>query len=172
MVPLSLFIPMGFAGGTSWAGWLDLERVEVLRGPQGTLYGSNTLGGLVNIVSKKPSTEGTDYGVAVTLGDYSARKIEGFANMPISDSVAVRITASNTERDPLIENKEFSEGGLRDEDNSYIRAQLSWAPTEAMDINVEYTKWETDSMGNASFGTPLCGPAHQPRHGSIEWLVQ
>ena len=101
----------GLAGGTSWAGWLDLERAEVLRGPQGTLYGANTLGGLVNIVSKKPSTEGTDYGVAITLGDYGARKVEGFANMPISDTVAVRITGSNTERDPLIENKEFSEGG-------------------------------------------------------------
>ena len=155
----------GLAGGTSWAGWLDLERAEVLRGPQGTLYGANTLGGLVNIVSKKPSTEGTDYGVAITLGDYGARKVEGFANMPISDTVAVRITGSNTERDPLIENKEFSEGGLRDEDNSYIRAQVSWAPTEAMDINVEYSKWETDSMGNANFGSHYVGLPINPDTG-------
>ena len=155
----------GLAGGTSWAGWLDLERAEVLRGPQGTLYGANSLGGLVNIVSKKPSTEGTDYGVAITLGDYGARKVEGFANMPISDTVAVRITGSNTERDPLIENKEFSEGGLRDEDNSYIRAQLSWAPTEAMDINVEYSKWETDSMGNANFGSHYVGLPINPDTG-------
>ena len=147
----------GLAGGTSWAGWIDLERAEVLRGPQGTLYGANTLGGLVNIVSKKPSTEGTDYGVAVTLGDYSMRKVEGFVNMPISDTVAVRFTGSNTERDPLIENKAFEKGGLRDEDNSYVRAQLSWAPNETMDLNVEYTKWENDSMGNASFGSHYVG---------------
>ncbi len=161
----------GLAGGTSWAGWLDLERAEVLRGPQGTLYGANTLGGLVNIVSKKPSTEGTDYGVAITLGDYGARKVEGFANMPISDTLAVRITGSNTERDPLIENKEFSEGGLRDEDNSYIRAQLSWAPTEAMDINVEYSKWETDSMGNANFGSHYVGLPINPDTGrSSGWF--
>jgi len=161
----------GLAGGTSWAGWIDLERAEVLRGPQGTLYGANTLGGLVNIVSKKPSTEGTDYGVAITLGDYGARKVEGFANMPISDTLAVRITGSNTERDPLIENKEFSEGGLRDEDNSYIRAQLSWAPTEAMDINVEYSKWETDSMGNANFGSHYVGLPINPDTGrSSGWF--
>ena len=155
----------GLAGGTSWAGWIDLERAEVLRGPQGTLYGANTLGGLVNIVSKKPSTEGTDYGFAVTVGDYDMRKVEGFVNMPISDTLAVRLTGSNTERDPLIENKAFSEGGLRDEDNSYIRAQVSWAPTETMDLNVEYTKWENDSMGNANYGSHYVGLPINPETG-------
>ena len=147
----------GLAGGTSWAGWIDLERVEVLRGPQGTLYGANTLGGLVNVVSKKASTEGSDYGVAVTLGDYAMRKIEGFVNIPISDTLAVRLTSNSTQQDPLIENEAFSAGGLRDEDNSYVRAQLNWAPTETMDLNVEYAKWENDSMGNASFGSHYVG---------------
>ena len=147
----------GISGGTSWAGWLDVERVEVLRGPQGTLYGANTLGGLVNVVSKKASTEGSDYGVAVTLGDYAMRKIEGFVNIPISDTLAVRLTSNSTQQDPLIENEAFSAGGLRDEDNSYVRAQLNWAPTETMDLNVEYAKWENDSMGNASFGSHYVG---------------
>ena len=54
---------------------------------------------------------------------------------------------------------------LRDEDNSYIRAQLSWAPTEAMDINVEYSKWETDSMGNANFGSHYVGLPINPDTG-------
>lgn len=147
----------GLAGGTSWAGWIDLERVEVLRGPQGTLYGRNTLGGLVNIVSKKPSTEAIDYGVAATAGEYDLRKLEGFVNLPLGDNFAMRLTASKTDQDPLIENKAFSKGGLRDEDNSYIRAQAYWAPTESMDFNVEYTKWENDSMGNASFGYHYVG---------------
>ena len=104
----------GLEGGTSWAGWIDLERVEVLRGPQGTLYGANTLGGLVNVVPKKASTEGSDYGVAVTLGDYAMRKVEGFINLPISDTLAVRLTGNTTQRDPLIENKAFSKGCLRE----------------------------------------------------------
>ena len=155
----------GLAGGTSWAGWIDLERVEVLRGPQGTLYGANTLGGLVNVVSKKASTEGSDYGVAVTLGDYAMRKIEGFVNIPISDTLAVRLTSNSTQQDPLIENEAFSAGGLRDEDNSYVRAQLNWAPTETMDLNVEYAKWENDSMGNASFGSHYVGLPINPVTG-------
>lgn len=155
----------GLEGGTSWAGWIDLERVEVLRGPQGTLYGANTLGGLVNVVPKKASTEGSDYGVAVTLGDYAMRKVEGFINLPISDTLAVRLTGNTTQRDPLIENKAFSKGGLRDEDNSYVRAQLNWAPTETMDLNVEYTRWENDSMGNASFGSHYVGLPINPVTG-------
>ena len=147
----------GLAGGTSWAGWLDLERVEVMRGPQGTLYGRNTLGGLVNIVSKKPSTEAVDYGVAATLGDYDFRKLEGFVNVPLGDSFAMRLTGSKTDQDPLIENDDYREGGLRDEDNWYARAQVYWAPTDAMDVTVEYAKWENDSLGNANFGSHYVG---------------
>ncbi|MEP5568388.1 MAG: TonB-dependent receptor [Halioglobus sp.] len=155
----------GLAGGTSWAGWIDLERVEVMRGPQGTLYGRNTLGGLVNIVSRKPSTEAFDYGVAATAGDYDLRKLEGFVNLPLGDSFALRLTANKTEQDPLIENKAFSDGGLRDEDNSYIRAQAFWAPTDTIDVNLEYTRWKNDSMGNANFGYHYVGLPINPETG-------
>ncbi len=147
----------GLAGGPSWAGWVDLERVEVMKGPQGTLYGRNTLGGLVNLVFKKPDTEAVDYGVAATVGDYSFSKLEGYANVPLGDNFAVRLTGTMTDQDPLIENKEFSRGGLRDEDSTYVRAQMFWAPTDTMDVNLEYTRWENDSMGNASFGHHYVG---------------
>jgi iron complex outermembrane receptor protein len=146
------------AGGADWAGWLDLERVEVMRGPQGTLYGKNTLGGLVNIIHKRPSTEAVDYGFAATVGDYNATKFEGFVNVPLGDQFAFRLTGSKTDQDPLIENKDNPEaGGLRDEDNSYVRAQVLWAPTDAFDVNVIYARWENDSLGNASFGHHYVG---------------
>jgi iron complex outermembrane receptor protein len=93
------------------------------------------------------------------------RKIEGFVNIPISDTLAVRLTSNSTQQDPLIENEAFSAGGLRDEDNSYVRAQLNWAPTETMDLNVEYAKWENDSMGNASFGSHYVGLPINPVTG-------
>nr|MDJ0919093.1 TonB-dependent receptor [Woeseiaceae bacterium] len=147
----------GLAGGTSWAGWVDLERVEVMKGPQGTLYGRNTLGGLVNLVYKRPNTQSFDYGVAATVGDYSFNKLEGFVNVPISDSFAMRFTGTMTDQDPLIENSEFGPGGLRDEDNTYYRAQLFWAPTDTFDVNLEYARWDNDSMGNASFGHHYVG---------------
>lgn len=147
----------GLAGGNSWGGWTDLERVEVMKGPQGTLYGRNTLGGLVNIIFKRPSTEAFDYGVAATVGDYSYNKLEGYVNVPLGDNLAFRLTGNMIEQDPLIENKDFSRGGLRNEDSTYVRAQLFWAPTDTFDVNFEYTNWENDAMGNASFGHHYVG---------------
>ncbi len=147
----------GLAGGNNWAGWLDLERVEVMRGPQGTLYGRNTLGGLVNIVFKRPSTEAVDFGAAATVGDNSFNKLEGYVNVPLGDSFAMRLTGSMTEQDPLIENRDFRRGGLRDEDNTYYRVQAFWAPTDTFDVNLIYSKWDNDSMGNASFGHHYVG---------------
>ena len=147
----------GLAGGNNWAGWSDLERVEVMRGPQGTLYGRNTLGGLVNIVFKRPSPEALDFGAAATVGDNSFSKLEGYVNVPVGDSFAMRLTGSMTEQDPLIENRDFRRGGLRDEDNTYYRVQAFWAPTDTFDVNLIYSKWDNDSMGNASFGHHYVG---------------
>jgi iron complex outermembrane receptor protein len=153
------------AGGNAWAGWLDVERVEVMRGPQGTLYGKNTLGGLVNIIYNKPDTEALDYGVAYTAGDYDLQKLEGFVNVPLGDSLALRLTGSMTEQDPLIENDLNSDGGLRDEDNNYVRAQVLWRFSDSADINFEYTRWDNDSMGNANYGYHYAGIPVNPVTG-------
>ncbi len=137
--------------GQALASYLDLERIEVLRGPQGTLFGRNTFGGLVNYITKKPSSEGFDYGVGATFGDYSHQKIEGFVNVPMGEMVALRVTASDTQRDPLIENTYNPAGGLRDEDNTYMRAQLRIEPNDVFDITFTGTYWEDTSNGNGDY---------------------
>jgi iron complex outermembrane receptor protein len=137
--------------GQGLASFLDIERVEVLRGPQGTLFGRNTFGGLVNVIAKKPDTSGFDYGIGVTAGDYSVAKVEGFVNVPFSDTVALRVTASNTQRDPIIENTFNPAAGMRDEDNTYARAQLSFAPTDSLDVTFSATYWKDESNGNADY---------------------
>ena len=154
--------------GQGLAGFLDVERMEVLRGPQGTLFGRNTFGGLVNIITKKPDTSQLDYGFAATGGDYSYGKFEGFVNVPFSDTVALRVTASNTQRDPLIENTYNPAGGMRDEDNTYARAQLSFAPTDSFDVTFSATYWTDESNGNADYAGVILGIPINPVTGETD----
>lgn len=154
--------------GQGLASYLDVERVEVLRGPQGTLFGRNTFGGLVNIIAKKPDASAFDYGIAATAGDFSYTKLEGFVNVPFTDTVAMRITASNTQRDPLIENTFNSAAGMRDEDNTYARAQLRFEPSDSFDVTFSATYWTDESNGNADYAGVILGIPINPVTGETD----
>ena len=79
---------------------LDLERVEVLRGPQGMLFGKNTVAGAISLVSKKPSDE--FYGqVSADLGNFNYRELKGMVNVPLGDTLAAKVSVSKTDRDGL-----------------------------------------------------------------------
>src|ERR1700720_4090634 len=80
---------------------LDIDRMEILRGPQGTLFGRNTIGGVINIVSAKPTDEFGGTG-ELELGSFSRRYLRGTLNIPLSDSVRIRLTASSKEEDGYV----------------------------------------------------------------------
>lgn len=143
--------------GQALASYLDLERVEVLRGPQGTLFGRNTFGGLVNLVTNKPDMEALEYGGAITYGEYDLLKFEGFLNVPLGDTAAFRLTATNTNADPYIENTFNPDGGMRDEDNTYVRGQFKWAPNDDFDMTLTGTYWTDNSNGNADYAGVIIG---------------
>ena len=82
-----IFIASPFSLQTDF---LDVERIEVLRGPQGTLFGQNSTGGAINVISKKPSTDSLSSKVQVTAGDYGLMKVSSSTNFPISDTLATR----------------------------------------------------------------------------------
>ncbi|MET0371284.1 MAG: TonB-dependent receptor, partial [Sphingobium sp.] len=103
-------------------GLVDIERVEVLRGPQGTLYGRNTTGGAISIITKDPTSEPGGY-VKLGYGDYNQWLAEGVVNIPIDDQVALRFVASHSEHDPY--GKQITTGrGLMGESSTYLRAKL------------------------------------------------
>ena len=139
--------------GQALAGFVDVNRVEVLRGPQGTLFGRNSFGGLIHVISNKPDPSEMDYGFAVSGGDYSLAGIDGFVNAPLSDTSAVRFALKAETRDPFVENLTLGDdGGLKDSDMTYFRGQLLFAPSDTLDLTLRVESWQDDSNGNGHFG--------------------
>lgn len=122
----------------------ELERIEVLKGPQGTLFGKNTSAGVINVVTKRPSFDfGAD--VELTAGDYGA--MEGAASVtgPFSDKVAGRLYVASRERDGYLDVIRGPGPRTDDEDNdrkfTTARGQVLFQPSEALDIRItgDYT---------------------------------
>jgi len=107
---------------------LDIDRVEVLRGPQGTLFGRNSYAGAIALHTKRPTQE-FDASLKFTGGDYSRQDFEGMVNFALSDTVSARIVAAHFEHDGYITNV-FPDGvggvgvDLNDQDDDYIRGAL------------------------------------------------
>lgn len=106
---------------------LDLERVEVLRGPQGTLFGRNTIGGAIQLVSKKPSGEFGGH-AEILVGSDDRVKVQGTIDVPLGNTLAVKASGSYHNRDGYVTNGINQDLG---DDNTYtLRGQLLWEPTD------------------------------------------
>lgn len=115
---------------------LDIERVEVLRGPQGTLFGKNSTGGAINITTVAPNQTFSGK-VGAQIGSYDLREIFGSINVPLGDTVAVRASASYRNRDGYVESLQGGEdfGSL---DSFSGRARLRWEPTDTLTIDLTF----------------------------------
>lgn len=111
----------------------DVERVEVLRGPQGALYGRNALGGAINMISKKPQPE-IDYEFGALVGDNERMQYEGILNVPINETVATRFSVVKDDQDDGF--YDDIEGDPVDtRDYLHGRASLRFQPSDSLDIN-------------------------------------
>lgn len=125
----------------------ELERIEVLRGPQGTLYGKNTLGGAVLLHSRKPSGEWGG-NATVTGGNYDRTDFKGYLEFPVTDTLAGSVSYLYRNHDPYVEN---SLGDDRwSEDNKATRAALRWLPTDRITVDYAYDWQEKDEKPLAS----------------------
>jgi len=114
----------------------DTDRVEVLRGPQGTLWGKNTTGGAVNIVSRRPELSDIGGWFKAAYGSYSSTILQGAVNLPlVTDKLALRVAGSHDQRDGHVLNLYDGQkrGGYRDD---AIRGQLRFQPVETFDLNL------------------------------------
>ncbi len=123
---------------------LDLERVEVLRGPQGTLFGKNTVAGAINLVSKKPHEEFSGQ-VSADFGNLNYREFKGNVNIPISDSVFTKFSIAKADRDGYIDNT-LTGNKLMEVDNIAYRAQLRIMASDQLEINASFDGLNSNSL--------------------------
>ena len=131
--------------------FIDVARVEVLRGPQGTLFGRNVFGGAVSVVSALPSKD-FDFGGDVTVGNYSRVGVTGFVSIPLAETFAIRIAGTRETRDGYVKNIVVPGNDLYSKDTKFVRGTALWTPTDGLEVVLRASYWTEGGSGGQAFG--------------------
>lgn len=133
--------------GALTAALFDIERIEVLRGPQGTMFGRNTSAGALSITTAQPSFEPGGW-LRLSYGNYDYGQVQAMVTGPVSETVALRLTTSAARRDGFIENTNPQSRASRDL-NGYndisLRGQMLWVPDDRFSLRVIVDHSEQDA---------------------------
>jgi iron complex outermembrane receptor protein len=143
--------------GASTFDFVDVERVEILRGPQGTLYGKNTTAGAINITTRAPSFT-PEAKVELNVGNYDLISAKASVSGPLSDKLALRISSAVTSRRGNIYDVRSGED-LHRQSTSSFRGQLLWKPNDDIDITLS---------GDWNLQNPLCCVQYYARVGATQ----
>jgi iron complex outermembrane receptor protein len=130
----------------------DLERIEVLKGPQGTLYGRNSTAGAINIISAAPALSGNSGSIALTAANFDRYEAEGFANLAASDQLALRLSAKYVRQNDGYWFSRVLNTDLGTQDILSGRAQLLWRPSPATTVKLKLeAERNNSSLGVGKF---------------------
>ena len=136
-----------FIGGAGF-NLFDVERVEVLRGPQGTLFGRNATGGLIQVISKKPTNTFESY-ATVDAGQYGLVRLEGALSGPLTDTLSARLSVSATRQDGFVTNTIGPDKeGVRD---LSTRLQFDFHPSDTVDVLLSFRTVRDDVTGTVAY---------------------
>ena len=152
-----IFIASKFSLRTDF---IDLERIEVLRGPQGTLFGQNSTGGTINVISQKPSFDETKGKIDLAIGNYGLTKFRGAVNIPLSDKVATRMSVVSTDRDGFSKNI-LNNQDLDDASHTSLRSDWFFDISDTTSLRVFGQFFDANNNGAAMKG--LDDPTPNPR---------
>ncbi len=130
--------------------FLDIQRVEVLRGPQGTLFGKNTVAGAINVTTASPDVgDELNGSIAAAVEDQDGFITEGFISGSVTDTLALRAAFKYSTNTGTYDNEYLNDDELDIEDTSY-RFTAVWQPTDSLDVNVKYSYSDYDRTGSPS----------------------
>ena len=134
-------------------GFYDTERIEVLKGPQGTLFGRNAVNGVINIISKRPTSE-QEGRVDITYGDYNQEEITAVYNLPISDTIRTRLAVTSQQRDGFSENVRTGQE-FNNKDAMGARLSIDFDIGESSTLKLTHD-WSKGNDNRNNIGAPFC----------------
>lgn len=132
---------LGRSSGAAGQALFDLERVELLKGPQGTLYGRNATGGVINYIPQKPIFGENSGYIQTEVGEFDKLSLQGAVNFDAGENVAVRLSANVLNRDG------YSDDGTNDADSLSLRAQVLFEPTDRLSVRLAADYSENNAKG-------------------------
>ena len=143
----------------------DLDRIEVLKGPQGTLYGRNATGGAINVITARPRIGQTEGFITAEYGNYDTIRMSGALNLALGENAALRISGQHAEHDG------YYNDGYDDEDTTAVRAQLRYDNRNGFNVNVMADYAHVGGMGSGGTIMPLLFGEHDTRLGPSDPAV-
>lgn len=141
-----VYFPFAYNLGNNFGG---VDRIEILKGPQGTLFGRNATGGAINVVTKKPEFEEFFGEVYISYGNYGDLSARLRVNIPITDQIAFSLSGFQKERDTYFSNSTIDEGrSLPKEEADGWRAKLRFQPNDSLDATISYWKFGNEGAGS------------------------
>ena len=134
--------------------YYDIEQISILRGPQGTLYGRNSTGGAIDMRTARPDTESMFGNIEAQYGNFDNQKVVGHINIPVSDTLAVRLAGIWLEREGYTDNI-YTGNDVDGRDQYSLRGSLRWEPSENTSVDLMVSYFEEDSSRSRSQKT-LC----------------
>ena len=145
----------------------DMARIEILKGPQGTLFGRNAAAGVVNMVPNQPAADLEGF-VSARLGNYDLTRFEGMINAPLTDDLFMRANIYTNERDGYIQNVSPGGDDVGAEDNQAARIAFLWNITGATNLQVSYDYDKVDNAPRGSVGIGEFAYSDDPFSGKME----